>query len=160
MTDVRLAAESWESLFRAQVALMRRFTSDDIWEPLTVREYDLLFALSRAPRHGMRLHELNSELLLSQPSVSRMVERLAARGLVTKGGVPDDRRGTWVTLTPDGARLQKEIGRRHVERIAAYVGGALTDDELRTLAQITTKLRSAQPHITASPSPAARRSTP
>lgn len=153
MTNVRLAAQAWESLFRAQVTLMRRFTADDVWGPLSVREYDVLFALSGSRGAGMRLNELNREVLLSQPSLSRMVDRLAAGGYVTKGEAPGDRRGTRVQLTAEGARLQREIGRRHVERIAHYVGGALSDDELRTLARITTTLREAQQQIDASDAP-------
>ena len=41
--STREAAEAWEALFRAQVALMRRFQRDDVWDPLTIREYDVLF---------------------------------------------------------------------------------------------------------------------
>ena len=40
-------AEAWESLFRAQVALMRRFQRDDVWGALSIREYDVMFTLSR-----------------------------------------------------------------------------------------------------------------
>ncbi|MEP7764618.1 MarR family transcriptional regulator [Sanguibacter sp. 25GB23B1] len=145
--DSHVAARSWEALFRAQVALMRRFSAEDIWEPVTVREYDVLFTLSQAPQDGLRLHELNTDVLISQPSLSRMVDRLEAQGLVTKKPSASDRRGLLITLTPAGARLQKTIGRKHVESIRAYVEPALTLDELRTLEQLCTKLRTAQASI-------------
>ena len=41
-------------------------------------------------------------------------------------------------------RLQREIGRRHVRTIRRYVGGALDDDELRTLGRLANKLRTSQ----------------
>lgn len=149
MTSVRLAAEAWESLFRAQVALMRRFAEDDIWHPITMREYDVLFTLSGCRDAGLRLNELNREVLMSQPSLSRMVERLAARGLVSRQSVEADKRGTLVTLTDAGAGLQKTIGRRHVESIRKYLAPALADDELETLLRLCEKLRFAQRDIAA-----------
>lgn len=145
--DSHVAALSWEALFRAQVALMRRFTADDIWGPVTVREYDVLFTLARAPEGGLRLHELNKDVLISQPSLSRMVDRLESQGLVVKKPSAGDRRGLLIGLTPAGARLQRSIGRRHVESIRAYVEPALSVEELRTLEHLCTKLRAAQTGI-------------
>jgi DNA-binding MarR family transcriptional regulator len=143
----REAAEAWESLFRAQVALMRRFQRDDVWRPLSIREYDVLFTLSRCSGRSARLKELGEVSLLTQPSLSRLVERLEADGLVTRGPVPDDARGVAVTLTEDGARMQREIGRRHVRTITRLVGGALDADELATLRALTDRLRAAQASI-------------
>lgn len=140
----RIAADSWEELFRAQVALMRRFESGDDFAPLTSREYDVLFQLSRGDGAAMRMRELNDLLLISQPSLSRMVDRLTERGLVERRAVADDGRGVVVVLTADGARLQRSIGRRHVRSIRRYVGGAMTEDELRQLGALSRKLRDAQ----------------
>ena len=59
------AAEAWEALFRAQVAVMRNLAADDVWDELSMREYDVLFTLGRAPGRRLRLHDLNREILLS-----------------------------------------------------------------------------------------------
>lgn len=147
--DVRASADAWEALFRAQVALMRRFARDDVWGGLRVREYDVLFTLARAPGRALRLRELAASSLLTQPSLSRLVDRLEADGLVERRPVEDDRRGTDVHLTPRGAQRQREIGRRHVRSIAALVGGALDPDELATLERLCTKLRLAQDDLPA-----------
>ncbi|WP_435736767.1 MarR family winged helix-turn-helix transcriptional regulator [Cellulosimicrobium sp. PMB13] len=145
--SARLAVETWESLFRAQVALMRRLQSDPVWDDLTMREYDVLFSLTKGPPDGMRLRDLNALILLSQPSLSRMVERLERRGLVDRSADPGDARGTLVRLTPLGAERQRAIGRAHARAIATYVGGALDDDELETLGALLERLRAAQAHI-------------
>lgn len=142
--DVRASAEAWEALFRAQVTLVRRFARDDVWGDLSMREYDVLFTLSRAPGRALRLRELAGSSLLTQPSLSRLVDRLEADGLVRRGPVEGDRRGTAVHLTDAGARTQRDVGRRHVRSIAALVGGALEPDELATLERLCTKLRDAQ----------------
>ncbi|WP_421734446.1 MarR family winged helix-turn-helix transcriptional regulator [Cellulomonas sp.] len=147
LPGTREAAEAWESLFRAQVALMRRFQRDDVWGDLTIREYDVLFTLSGCPDGTARLKELGEGSLLTQPSLSRMVERLEQDGLVTRGPVQGDARGVAVSLTPEGRRVQREIGRRHVRSIRRLVGGALDTEELTTLRTLTDKLRAAQARI-------------
>jgi len=144
--DGRLAAASWEALFRAQVALMRRFSADDIWHPVSMREYDVLFTLTSAPA-GLRLNELNREVLVTQPSLSRMVERLESKGLVTRCAAEGDRRGTLIRLTDEGAALQKEIGRRHVRSIRKYLEPALDEQQLAMLLELCTTLRTAQDSI-------------
>ena len=149
--DPHLAARSWEALFRAQVALMQRFSAEDVWAPATVREYDVLFTLSLADPCGLRLNELNRDVLISQPSLSRMVDRLESKGLVTKRPAQGDGRGTLIALTPEGAQLQKSIGRRHVRSIRAYVEPALSATEMATLEELCTKLRLAQAHIPDAP---------
>ncbi|MCB7137120.1 MarR family winged helix-turn-helix transcriptional regulator [Cellulosimicrobium marinum] len=150
----RLAVETWESLFRAQVALMRRLQADPVWDELTMREYDVLFSLTKGPVAGMRLRDLNALILLSQPSLSRMVERLERRGLVTRTTDPDDARGTLVRLTEAGGDVQRRIGRAHARAIATYVGGALDDDDLAVLGDLLERLRATQAAI---PPVAARR---
>lgn len=143
--STRAAAEAWESLFRAQSNLMRRFESNGDFAPLRAREYDVLFTLSRARGGRLRLRELNDAVFISQPSLSRMVERLEARGLVAREPALDDARGTVVVLTEEGRAMQRHIGRRHVRSIKRYVGGALTEDELATLTDLTARLRSYRP---------------
>lgn len=145
--DVRAAVEAWEELFRAQVAIMRRLQRDPIWDRVSMREYDVLFTLSSAPEHRLRLRELGESSLLSQPSLSRMVERLEEAGWVRRAPAVDDGRGVDVTLTGEGARLQREVGRRHVQAIAHYVGGALDGTQLAELTRVAGLLRAAQPEI-------------
>lgn len=143
----RISGDAWESLFRAQVTLMRRFAADDVWGELSMREYDVLFTLSGCPHEAMRLVELNNYVLLSQPSLSRMVERLERGGYVERRRIDGDKRGTLVALTASGADKQREIGRRHLVSIHHYMSEALDAGELATLHRLTDKLRFAQDTI-------------
>jgi DNA-binding MarR family transcriptional regulator len=137
----RLAAETWESLFRAQVAVMRKLQAGKAFKDVAINEYDVLFTLSRCPSGWLRLNELNDHVLLSQSSLSRLVERLEKRGLVDRMPAPDDGRGVLLKLTEEGAALQKEIGREHVRDISSLVGPALTAAEQKELQRLTDKLR-------------------
>ncbi|MGG5171602.1 MarR family winged helix-turn-helix transcriptional regulator [Pseudarthrobacter sp. J1738] len=139
--DIRVAASSWESLFRAQVAVMRRIQRGKEFHELALREYDVLFTLSSCPSGWLRLNELNDHVLLSQSSLSRLVERLETRGLVERTTAPEDGRGVLLRLTPEGSELQKRIGRGHVQTIAEVMLPALTREEMKQLEVLTDKLR-------------------
>ncbi|MCW3767036.1 MarR family winged helix-turn-helix transcriptional regulator [Paenarthrobacter ureafaciens] len=140
-STVRLAAETWESLFRSQVAVMRKLQAGSAFKSLPVNEYDVLFTLSRCPSGQLRLNEINDKVLLSQSSLSRLVDRLEKRGLVERTTAPDDGRGVLLSLTEAGRELQKSIGRDHVREIAQLVAPALTAEEQRELLRLTDKLR-------------------
>lgn len=137
---VRSAAEAWEALFRAQVSLMRRFEERKDFAPLRSREYDVLFNLARLGGRA-RQWELNENLLISQPSLSRMIDRLQAAGYVRRAESPSDRREVIVVLTDHGARMQADIGRRHVRHIAEILDAALSEEEQQQFTALASKLR-------------------
>ena len=120
--------------------MMRRFEANRDFAPLRTREYDVLFNLARLGGQA-RQWELNESLLISQPSLSRMIDRLQAAGYLERQESPSDRREVIVALTDKGARLQAQIGRTHVRHVAAIVDSALTEDEQKQLAALATKLR-------------------
>jgi len=84
MSDRAITVAAWESLFRAQVTIMRALAAEFPSEIISLNEYDVLFNITRAPGRRLRLKDLNRNVLITQPSVSRLVDRLAARGLVAK----------------------------------------------------------------------------
>ncbi|GAA4870281.1 MarR family winged helix-turn-helix transcriptional regulator [Pseudonocardia benzenivorans] len=135
------AVEAWEALLRSQVALWRLLEADDVWEPITPREYDVLHTLGRCPDGRARIRDLHREVLLSQPSLSRLVERMAEAGLVAREPDPADGRGTVVVLTETGDRLRRRVGARHAESIRRTVGVALDEREQQALRLLCDKLR-------------------
>jgi DNA-binding MarR family transcriptional regulator len=135
---VTRANEAWESLMTAYAVLMKRFNAEDVWGDLTMREYDVLYTLSKCDG-PQRLSELNRHVLLSQPALSRMVDRLADRGLVDRCTDPGDRRGVRLSLTPAGRKVQRQIGRPHARSVTRALN-VLTPEELDQLAAITGKL--------------------
>lgn len=142
------ALESWESLFRAQVAVFRRLRDDFRGAEITLGEYDVLYNLTLFDGQRLRLHELNEHIVLTQPSLSRLVERMEKQGLVRRERDPDDRRGTIVIITDYGIEVQRRVGHDHADSIARYMGSGMTVAELRTLRDLCEKLRAAQRDIT------------
>lgn len=132
--------DAWEALFRAQVAMMRQLTDEFPSDLISFNEYDVLFNLSLAPERTLRIRDLNEEVLLTQPSISRLVDRLTSRGLVTKCLDPRDGRGTLVTLTEEGFTLFRNAAKIHAKSIVGRMSDNLDPAELTELARLTRKL--------------------
>lgn len=139
MSDRHPANDAWEALLTAHASLIREFSAQDVWEALTMKEYDVLYTLSKCPS-PIRLGELNRHVLLSQPALSRLVDRLVERGLVSRATDPRDGRGVRLALTGEGLAAQRRIGRRHGRSVARAMLAGLTPQELRQLAEICAKL--------------------
>lgn len=134
------AVEAWEALFRAQSSLFREFSASEVWHGRTTREYDILYQLGRAGTRGMRQRDLTERLFISQPSLSRMIERLVQEGLIDRCPDPDDGRGALLALTEEGRELQRLIGTGHASDIARVMRERLTDDELSVLRSLAERL--------------------
>jgi DNA-binding MarR family transcriptional regulator len=135
----RPANDAWEALLSAHASLIRRFAAEDIWEDVSMREYDVLYTLSKCPE-PLRIKELNRHVLLSQPALSRMVDRLVERGLVERSADPADGRGVRLSLTQAGRARQRQIGRRHARSVAQAMNAQASTAELRQLEAICRKL--------------------
>lgn len=145
MASKSTAVSAWESLFRAQVTVMRRLGQEFPSTEISLTEYDVLFNLSRQPQRELRIRDLVEDLLITQPSVSRLVDRLAGRGLIEKRTDPTDARGVIVALTDEGFDLFRRVAVAHMASISTNVGGALDDAELAQLEALCDKLRAGIP---------------
>jgi DNA-binding MarR family transcriptional regulator len=141
VADSAGAVAAWEALFRAQVGVMRRLAADFPSQRMSFNEYDVLFNISRQPERRIRLRDLNQNVLLTQPSVSRLIDRLAAKGFVCKLPDPGDGRGTIVAMTEEGLAAFRQVAFEHVESIDRHLSGALGPDELEELRGLCEKLQ-------------------
>ena len=140
MTDRKLALEAWESLFRAQHELFTEMAADFDTGDITQAEYDVLLTVTRSPEMTSRLRDITANTLISQPSVSRLVDRMVTRGLVAKCADPDDGRGALIRATEEGARAFRALATVHGRSIADRMS-RLDDEELRLLRDLAEKLR-------------------
>ena len=137
------SADAWEALFRAQVTVMRRLQRQPEFAELSAREYDVLFNLSRSDEAGMRLNELNEYVLLTQSSLSRMLERLELKGLVHRWQDPQDLRGLRIRLTDRGRQMQVQIAEQFRVHVHELMSAGLDPEELRILTRLDDRLREA-----------------
>ena len=72
---------------------------------LSLSAYEVLMFLDDASDHRMRMSEIADRVLLSRSGCTRLVDRLATQGFVTRCAASDDGRGLNAQLTDAG--LQK-----------------------------------------------------
>jgi DNA-binding MarR family transcriptional regulator len=134
-----LANDAWEALLSAHAVLMKQFAAEDIWADVSMREYDVLYTLSKCPE-PVRICELNRHVLLSQPALSRLVDRLAERSLIERRPDPADGRSVLLSLAEAGRDVQRQIGRQHARGVARAMTAGLDPAELKQLETICLKL--------------------
>jgi DNA-binding MarR family transcriptional regulator len=135
------ANDAWEALLSAHAAAMKQFAAEDIWAEVSMREYDVLYTLTKCAE-PIRMSELHRHVLLSQPALSRMVDRLGRRGLIERQPDPVDGRGVRLSLTSAGRAVQRQVGRRHARSVARGMTAGLSRSELAQLEAICLKLAS------------------
>jgi DNA-binding MarR family transcriptional regulator len=136
-----LANDAWEALLSAHAVLMKQFAAEAIWTEVSMREYDVLYTLAKCPE-PVRISELHRHVLLSQPALSRMVDRLVRRGMITRQPDPADGRGVRLSLTAAGRAVQREVGRQHARSVARGMTAGLSRSELAQLEAVCVKLAS------------------
>lgn len=102
----------------------------------TLPRFDVMAALQRRP-HGMIMTELSRYLMVSNGNVTGIVERLVAEGHVMRLAVEDDRRATFVRLTPKGTQHFAAMARVHetwVSELLAHFDSSETDTLIELLA--------------------------
>jgi DNA-binding MarR family transcriptional regulator len=139
MSRNRLANDAWEALLSAHAVLVKELAAEGIWRDISMREYDVLYTLARC-REPLRLGELNRYVLLSQPALSRLVDRLVERGLVQRGLDAADGRGVRLSLTNVGRAAQRDVGLRHARDVTRAMHARVTTEELGQLQAICRKL--------------------
>ena len=111
-------------------------------------EYGVLVVLVNAPEPGLRLGELAARNMASPGGMSRIVDRLAALGLVERRPAPDDRRGALVRMTDAGVAKLRELQVTHHRVARELFLGRLGERELARFAELAER---ALPGVATSP---------
>lgn len=107
---------------------------------LSEPDYDVLSTLGETDGDRMRLTELAAHMLWSNSRLSHHIARMEQRGLVTRDPCPDDGRGSLVTLTAAGRAAIADAAPKHVESVREHFIDLLSEDDLRTLAEISERV--------------------
>jgi DNA-binding MarR family transcriptional regulator len=79
--------------------------------------YEVLSALEDAGGR-LRMHELADRVVLTRSNLTRLIDRLAALGHVTREKDADDRRGAYAVLNDSGAQLRARIAPVYLQAVA------------------------------------------
>ncbi|MEP6599432.1 MAG: MarR family transcriptional regulator [Actinomycetota bacterium] len=130
-SEVYDAMRAVTSIMRAQQILIAEL--DAMLKPygVTFSRYEALVLLTFAKQGALPLSKIGERLQVHATSVTNVIDRLEAAGLVRRQPNPRDGRGTLAVITDDGRRVAAEAT---AELNAARFGlGPLDADQLRQL---------------------------
>jgi DNA-binding MarR family transcriptional regulator len=116
-------------------------------------QFQLLARLADA--HGqLTMTQLADGVVYSRSGLTHQAGLLEQAGLITRRPHPDDQRATLVTITDNGRALLGRVLPGHIQAIRRLLLDPLTDEDLRHLGDIMTRVRDhmrAQPPRSAAP---------
>ena len=112
-------------LARASFSISSEFHAQVEAAGFTVSEWRILASLSGVKQRTVG--ELADIVLAKQPTVTKMVLRMADQGLVMRTACTQDKRQAWVSLTPKGKKTVQPILKNaalHEKQILESLGDA------------------------------------
>ncbi len=110
-------------------------------EDLSATQYNVLRILRGSP-DGLPCGEIASRMITRDPDITRLLDRLEKRRLISRCRETKDRRMVMARITPDGlkllARLDEPVGQTHRKQL-----GHLGRERLRALGELLDAARSA-----------------
>lgn len=134
-TDVELA--SWRGMLRTHAAI-QRLLSRELEEAagLSLSEYEVLLFLHDHPDGRMAMTELAESVLLTPSGITRLVDRLVARGWVERQACPTDARRQHAVITAAGKDHFRVAGRIHLRGVRSHFLDHVSTEEQEVLARV------------------------
>lgn len=118
LTLMGLLAETWASLSARGATHLACFG-------LAPAEFEVCLRLARSPERMLRMSDLAAQTTLTSSGITRVVDRLVERGLVTRASCATDRRTTYAVITDTGRSLLDEVLPGHVGLLETWLLGPL-----------------------------------
>jgi len=135
---------AWRAFLNTHAAVIDRIEREmSAAAVLPLGWYDVLVALHEAPDHRLRLHELASNIVLSRSTLTRLLDRLEAEGLLARERVAGDRRGAYAVLTEQGGEALRLAWPVYARGIATHFTNLLDDAETRALTRALERVNEA-----------------
>jgi DNA-binding MarR family transcriptional regulator len=132
----------WRSLIEVLVRLPRMLDEQfDREAKVGMTEYSVLVALSEAPNGELRMGELAEATALSRSRMSRVVDDLVRRSLVTRRKSEQDGRSSLAAVTPEGMAVLAAAYPGHLARVRSLVFDHVTKSEMRAMTQALSRVR-------------------
>jgi DNA-binding MarR family transcriptional regulator len=108
-------------------------------EDLSSTQYNVLRILRGAPE-GLPCGEIACRMITRDPDVTRLLDRMEKRGLISRARESQDRRMVLARLTPEGLKLVDRLD-EPVQRTHRKLLGHLGKERLRALRELLASAR-------------------
>ena len=137
--DVYAAMRAVTSIMRAQQILIAELDGLLRRHGITFSRYEALVLLTFSQHGSLPLSKIGERLQVHATSVTNVIDRLEAAGLVRREPNPRDGRGTLAVITDEGRRVAEEATAALNE--SRFGLGALDEADLHRLFSVLRRLR-------------------
>lgn len=106
---------------------------------LTPPQFDVMVTLGDTD--GMTCRELSEKTLVTKGTLTGVMDRLEAKGLIGRVPSREDRRSTIIRLTPEGDEMFRKVFPKQVNYLKPFFEGALTQTQMKDLQYMLLKLK-------------------
>jgi DNA-binding MarR family transcriptional regulator len=133
LTDRELGA--WRGLLITHATLVKSLDQQLCSEHnLPLSSYEVLMFVAEDGR--MRMRDIADRALLSRSGLTRLVDRLVRDGLLVRESVPEDARGAFAVITPEGRALLNRARATHYAGIRELFLSQLSAEEQDRLGEL------------------------
>ena len=125
---------AWRGFLHAHATLLRALDAElEAAHGMPVSSYEILMNVADAEGERMRMHDIASRVLLSRSGLTRLVDRLEKSGYVRRESCPDDARGAFAVLTPEGREVLDAARATHLAGVRERFLRHFSDEEQEQL---------------------------
>lgn len=107
---------------------------------ITEPQYNVLRILRGQKGESMNLYAIQDRMIQKMSNVSRLIDKLVAKNLVTRKECSENRRRVDIAITEDGLELLKSV-EPSMQKIFSKISSNLTKDEAKTVGDLLDILR-------------------
>lgn len=134
---------AWRAFLRSHATVSRSLERALEGSDLSLAGYGVLVVLTEAPELRLRLHEIAERVGLTKSGLTRLIDRLEARGYVARQACEVDKRGQYAEITPAGRRAFRRAAPGHLGAIATRFADHLGPSELALLSRALERVAAA-----------------
>lgn len=108
---------------------------------LTHTQLNILYILVQNHPNPMPASAIKEKILVSNPDISRLLDRLVMKGLVNRETCPENRRKVNISVTEEGKDLFQKAHFKAKEAVRNYFEEQITEGEAVELKRILRKMR-------------------
>lgn len=138
LTPAEMAA--WRTYIETSGDLLRAIEKDLAPFGLDRGDYQLLAMLSEAPDQRLRMCDLADSLRLTRSGLTRRMDGVLKKKLVTRVQSEEDGRAAYASLTPKGLELLKQAAPEHLDSVRRLMIDLLSPAEIKAIATAFSKI--------------------
>lgn len=136
----RIEDAAFVNLLRTADALMQGVAAALKPSGLSPAQFNVLRILRGASHDGLACREIGERMIAKDPDITRLLDRLEERGLITRSRDRADRRVITTRITEKGLRILKELD-KPIEELHVKQLGHLGEQRLRSLVHLLESAR-------------------